>query len=44
MGVFQEVGTIRGNKGNDTFLFKVKPRDIRMLSRKYWINLIDLEP
>ena len=44
MGVFQEVGTIRDNKGNDTFLFKVKPDDIRMLSRKYWIKLIDLAP
>jgi hypothetical protein len=44
MGIFQEVGTIRDTKGNDTILFKVKPSDIRMLSRKYWINLIDLAP
>ena len=44
LGVFQEVGTIRGSKGLDTLLYKVKPKDIRMLSRKYWIKRIDIAP
>jgi hypothetical protein len=44
LGIFQEVGTIRGNKGRDTFLFRVKPKDVRMLSRKYWIENISLAP
>jgi hypothetical protein len=44
LGVFQEVGTIRGSKGRDTLLYKVKPKDIRMLSRKYWIEQIDIAP
>ena len=44
LGVFQEAGTIRGSKGLDTLLYKVKPKDIRMLSRKYWIKRIDIAP
>ena len=44
LGIFQEVGTIRGNKGRDTFLYRVKPGDVRMLSRKYWIEKINLAP
>ena len=44
LGVFQEAGTIRGSKGRDTLLYKVKPKDIRMLSRKYWIERIDIAP
>ena len=44
LGVFQEVGTIRGTKGRDTFLYKVKPKDIRMLSRKYWVERINVAP
>ena len=44
LGVFQEAGTIRGSKGLDTLLYKVKPKDIRALSRKYWIKLIDIAP
>ncbi|MBT3989506.1 MAG: hypothetical protein HON14_11425 [Rhodospirillaceae bacterium] len=44
LGIFQEVGTIRGNKGRDTFLFRVKPKDVRMLARKYWIEKIALAP
>lgn len=44
LGIFQEVGTIRGNKGRDTFLFRVKPKDVRMLSRKYWVEKIRLAP
>ena len=44
LGVFQEAGTIRGSKGLDTLLYKVKPKDIRMLSRKYWIERIDIAP
>ena len=44
LGVFQEVGTIRGSEGRDTLLYKVKPENIRMLSRKYWIEQIDIAP
>jgi len=44
LGIFQEVGTIRGNEGRDTFLYRVKPGDVRMLARKYWIEQIDLAP
>tara|TARA_B100000315_G_scaffold123899_1_gene113899 strand:+ start:6195 stop:6542 length:348 start_codon:yes stop_codon:yes gene_type:complete len=44
LGIFQEVGTIRGNEGNETFLYRVKPEDVRMLARKYWIDKISLAP
>jgi hypothetical protein len=44
LGVFQEAGTIRGSKGLDTLLYKVKPKDIRMLSRKYWVERINVAP
>ena len=44
LGIFQEVGTIRGNQGNDTFLYRVKPADVRMLARKYWIKKINIAP
>ena len=44
LGIFQEVGTIRGNKDRDTFLYRVKPKDVRMLARKYWIKRISLVP
>ncbi len=44
MGVFQRVGGIRGVAGNETLLFGVKPKDIRSISRKYWVENIDLAP
>lgn len=44
MGVYQNLGSVRGSKGNTTTLFRVKPADVRWLSRKYWIERIDLAP
>ena len=44
MGVYQNLGSVRGSKGNTTTLFKVKPADVRRLSRKYWIESIDIAP
>jgi hypothetical protein len=42
MGVYQKYGAMRGSKGNTTTLFRVKPSDVRTLSRKYWIERVDL--
>ncbi len=42
MGVYQDLGAMRGNKGNTTTLFRVTPGDVRKLSRKYWVERIDL--
>lgn len=44
MGVYQELGAVRGNKGRTTTLFRVKPADVKKLSRRYWIERIDLAP
>ena len=44
MGIYQEIGEIRGVERNDTFLYRVKPADVRMLSRKYWIETIRIAP
>lgn len=43
-GAYQRIGVIRGGKDKDMSLFAVKPDDVRMLSRKYWIERIDLAP
>lgn len=42
MGVYQDVGAMRGSKGSTTTLFRVTPGDVRMLSRKYWVERVDL--
>ncbi len=42
IGVYQDLGSMRGNEGNTTTLFKVTPADTRKLSRKYWIERVDL--
>ena len=44
MGIYQDLGSVRGSEGNTTTLYRVKPADVRMLSRKYWIERIDLAP
>lgn len=44
MAVFQEYGSMRGTEGRDATLFRVKPADVRRLSRRYWIEKIDLAP
>ncbi len=42
MGVFQRYGSMRGTSGRTATLFRVKPADVKFLSRKYWIEKIDL--
>ena len=42
MGKYQEFGSLRGTKGNTTALYRVRPADVRTLSRYYWIERIDL--
>lgn len=42
MGVYQSYGAMRGSDGNTTTLFRVKPGDVRTLSRKYWVERVDL--
>lgn len=44
MGVYQDLGAMRGNEGRVTTLFRVKPADVRTLSRYYWIEKLDLAP
>jgi hypothetical protein len=44
MGIYQDVGAMRGSKGKSSTLFRVKPRDVQALSRHYWIDNIDLAP
>lgn len=42
MGVYQEIGSVRGTTGRTVTLYKVDPTDVRALSRRYWIERIDL--
>lgn len=44
MAVFQEYGSMRGTEGMAATLYRVKPADVRRLSRRYWIEKIDLAP
>lgn len=44
MAVFQEYGAMRGTEGMAATLYRVKPADVRRLSRRYWIEKIDLAP
>ncbi len=44
MGIYQDVGAMRGSKGKSSTLFRVKPRDVQALARHYWIERIDLAP
>ena len=44
MGIYQDVGAMRGSKGSSSTLFRVKPRDVQALARHYWIVSIDLAP
>ncbi len=40
ISIFQDVGSLRGTKGNVTFLYRVLPNDIHVISRKYWVKNI----
>ncbi len=42
IGVYQNHGAMRGTDGNTTTLFRVTPGDVRDLSRKYWVERVDL--
>ncbi len=42
MGVYQDLGAMRGNKGNTTTLYRVTPGNVRKLARKYWVERVDL--
>jgi hypothetical protein len=44
LGIYQDVGAMRGSKGNTSTLFRVKRADVRALARHYWIDRIDLAP
>ena len=44
MGIYQDVGAMRGSKGKSSTLFRVKRRDVQALARHYWIDRIDLAP
>ena len=44
LGIYQEIGQVRGSDDTNTTLFQVKPKDIRALARNYWIVRIDLAP
>lgn len=42
MGIYQELGSMRGSSGNSATLYRVRPAGVRKLSRYYWIEQIDL--
>lgn len=42
MGIYQELGSMRGSSGNSATLYRVRPSGVRELSRYYWIKQIDL--
>lgn len=44
MGIYQAYGSMRGTEGATAILYRVKPGDIAYLSRRYWIQSIDLAP
>ncbi|MDA1090798.1 MAG: hypothetical protein O3A85_10875 [Proteobacteria bacterium] len=42
LGIYQELGSMRGSEGNTLLLHRVKPVNVRTLSRYYWIETVDL--
>lgn len=42
IGIYQRYGGMRGTRGSTATIFRVRPSDIRRLSRKYWIERIEL--
>ena len=44
MEIYQKVGSMRGGVGDAVKLARVKAEDVRFLSRKYWIDRIELAP
>ncbi len=44
MGIYQRYGSMRGTTGNTAILFRVRISDVTRLSRRYWVEKIDLAP
>ena len=44
MSIYQTVGSIRGSEGQVAKLYRVAPKDVTMLSRKYWVVKISAAP
>ena len=42
--VYNTLGVQRGTEGATTLLVRVKPADVRWLSKQYWIDQVDLAP
>lgn len=40
--VYNTIGVQRGTKGKTTLLVRVSPSNVRWISRKYWVDQIDL--
>ena len=44
MAVYQRYGSMRGTNGSTATLYRVRIADVRRLSRRYWVERIDLAP
>ncbi len=42
--VYNTIGVQRGTNGSTTLLVRVKPSDVRWISKQYWIEQVDLAP
>ena len=42
--VYNTIGVQRGTNGSTTLLVRVKPADVRWISKQYWIEQVDLAP
>ncbi len=42
--VYNTIGVQRGTNGSTTVLVRVKPSDVRWISKQYWIKQVDLAP
>ncbi len=42
--VYNTIGVQRGTEGSTTLLVRVKPSDVRWISKQYWIKQVDLAP
>ena len=42
--VYNELGVQRGTKKDTTLLVRVRPNNVRWLSRQFWIKSLDLAP
>ena len=42
--VYNTIGVQRGTNGSTTVLVRVKPSDVRWISKQYWIKRVDVAP